>query len=137
MLCFSPIVNHNDKNLVQGCGQFKVFEEFSSLQFVVHCTSPYICKSCVSKLWKQQGLHDNLKKIDEDLFNDYISKAFKAGLTVKKKFQESVDSSPSPEKRILLSRRIGFLFTKLRHSHLLPRKPLVLSQQFPFLPLDR
>ena len=35
------------------------------------------------------------------LFNDYSSKAFKAWLTVKKKFQES-DSS----------RRIGFLFTE-------------------------
>ena len=43
-----------------------------------------------------------MKKIDEDLFNDYSSKAFKAGLTVKKKFEESVYSSASPEKRILL-----------------------------------
>ena len=42
MLCFSPIVNHNDKNLVQGRGQFKVFEEISSFQFVVHCPSPYM-----------------------------------------------------------------------------------------------
>ena len=42
VLCFSPIVNHNDKNLVHGGGQFKVFEEISSLQFVVHCPSPYI-----------------------------------------------------------------------------------------------
>ena len=71
MLCFSPIVNHNDKNLVQGRRQFKVFEEISSLQFVVHCPLPYICKSCFAKLQNRQGLHDNLKKIDEDLFNDY------------------------------------------------------------------
>ena len=81
-------MNHNDKNLIQGRGQFKVFEEISSLQFVVHSTSPYICKSCVAKLRKRRGLHDNLKKIDEDLFNDYSLKAFKAGLTVKKNFQE-------------------------------------------------
>ena len=46
VLCFSPIVNHNDKNLVQGRGQFKVFEEISSLHLVVHCPSPYISKSC-------------------------------------------------------------------------------------------
>ena len=41
------------------------------------------------------------------LFNDYSSKAFKAGLTVKKKFQESVDSSASPEKRILLDESVS------------------------------
>ena len=46
VLCFSLIVNHNDKNLNQGRGQFKVFEEISSLHPVVHCPSPYICKSC-------------------------------------------------------------------------------------------
>ena len=105
VLCFSPIVNHN-KNIVQGRGHFKVFEEISSLQFVVHCPSRYICKSCVTKLRKRRGLHDNLKKIDEDLFNDYSSKAFKAGLTVKK-FQESVDSSASLEKRILLDESVS------------------------------
>ena len=97
-------MNHNDKNLVQGRGQFKVFEEISSLQFVVHCTSPYTCKSCFANFRKRRGLHDNLKKINEDLFNDYSSKAFKAGLTVTKKFQEIVDSSASPEKRILLDK---------------------------------
>ena len=100
-------MNHDDKNLVQGRGQFKVFEEISSLQFVVHFTSPYICKSCVAKLQKRRGLHDNLKKFDEYLFNDYSSKAFKAGLTVKKKFQESVDSTASPEKRILLDESVS------------------------------
>ena len=41
------------------------------------------------------------------LFNDYSSKAFKAGLTVKKMFQESVDSSASPEKRILLDKSVS------------------------------
>ena len=56
---------------------------------------------------KRRGLHDSLKKIDEDLFNEYSSKAFKAGLTVKKKFQESVDSSASSEKRILLDESVS------------------------------
>ena len=120
VLCFSLIVNHNDKNLVQGHGQFKVFEEISSLQFVVHCPSRYICKSCVAKLRKRRGLHDNLKKIDEDLFNDYRSKAFKAGLTVKKKFRESVDSSALPKKRILLDESVSCSpnsLTSIHHSH--------------------
>ena len=61
----------------------------------------------MAKLQKRRGLHDNLKKIDVDLFNDYSSKAFKAGLTVKKKFQESVDSSALPEKRILLDESVS------------------------------
>ena len=126
-------MNHIDKNLVQGRGQFKIFEEISSLQFVVHFTSPYICKSSVAKLRKRRGLHDNLKKIGEELFNDYSSKAFKAGLTVKKKFQESVDLS------LWLRRRSEFFSTNrflvhrtvlLRHSHLLPRKPLNNSSHF-------
>ena len=33
VLCFSPIVNHNDKNLVQGRGQLKVL--FSLLFILV------------------------------------------------------------------------------------------------------
>ena len=33
VLCFSPIVNHNDKNIVQGRGEFKVYEKILSLQF--------------------------------------------------------------------------------------------------------
>ena len=65
----------------------------------------YICKSCIAKLRKRRGLHDNLKKINEDLFNDYISKGFKAGLA--EKFQESVGSSASPEKRILLDESVS------------------------------
>ena len=81
--------------------------------------------------------HDNLKKIGKDLFNDYSSKAFKAGLTIKKKFQESVDSSASPEKRILLDESVScscdHRTVLLRHSHLLPRKPLVLSLNRPVI----
>ena len=72
-------MNYNDKNLVQGRGQFKVFEEISSLQFVVHSSSPCICKSCVAKLRKRRRLHDNLKKIGEELFNDYSSKPSRQG----------------------------------------------------------
>ena len=41
VLCFSSIMNHNNKNLGQSHGQFKVIEEIHSLQFVVHYTSLY------------------------------------------------------------------------------------------------
>jgi len=48
-----------------------------------------------------------VRKIEDELFSDYSSKAFKAGLTVKKKKietlgKDSVGTSASPEKRILL-----------------------------------
>ena len=59
------------------------------------------------KLRKWRGLYANVRKIEDELFSDYSSKAFKAGLTVKKKKietlrKDSVGTLASPEKRILL-----------------------------------
>ena len=107
VLCFSTILKNNDRNLVKSRSEFKVQEEILSLQFIVHETSPYICRSCVVKLRKRRGLYANVRKIEDELFSDYSSKAFKAGLTVKKKKietlgKDSVGTSASPEKRILL-----------------------------------
>ena len=87
VLCFSTILKNNDRNLVKSCSEFKVQEEILSLQFIVHETSPYmyICRSCVGKLRKRRGLYANVRKIEDELFSNYISKAFKAGLTVKKR----------------------------------------------------
>ena len=85
VLCFSTILKNNDRNLVKSRREFKVQEEILSLQFIVHETSPYICRSCVGKLRKRRGLFANVRKIEDELFSDYSSKAFKAGLTVKKK----------------------------------------------------
>ena len=50
VLCFSTILKNNDRNLVKSRSEFKVQEEILSLQFIVHETSPYICRSCVGKL---------------------------------------------------------------------------------------
>ena len=52
-----------------------------------------------------------MRKIGDELFSDYSSKAFKAGLTVKKKKietlgKDSVGTSASPEKRILLEESV-------------------------------
>ena len=58
-------------------------------QFIVHETLPYICRSCVGKLRKRRGLYANVRKIEDELFSDYSSKAFKAGLTVKKKDRDT------------------------------------------------
>ena len=114
VLCFSTILKNNDRNLVKSRSEFKVQEEILSLQFIVHETSPYICRSCLGKLRKRRGLHANVRKIEDELFSDYSSKAFKAGLTVKKKKKkkmetlgkDSVGTSASPEKRILLEESV-------------------------------
>ena len=50
VLCFSTILKNNDRNLVKSRSEFKVQEEILSLQFIVHETSPYICRLCVGKL---------------------------------------------------------------------------------------
>ena len=112
VLCFSTILKYNDRNLVKSRSEFKVQEEILSLQFIVHETSPYICRSCVGKLRKRRGLYANVRKIEDELFSDYSSKAFKAGLTVKKKKKietlgkDSVGTSASPEKQILLEESV-------------------------------
>ena len=85
VLCFSTILKNNDRNLVKSRNEFKVQEEILSLQFIVHVTSPYICRSCAGKLRKRRGLYANVRKIEDELFSDYSSKAFKAGLTLKKR----------------------------------------------------
>ena len=156
-LCVSPIVKHSDRNLVQGCGEFKVDEENLSLEFAVHSATPYIyiyiymnltrpksslslnllliltrearsrearvvmgrrkegrllsflfllpvtprsplghascfasrdsiettgdqsvCEPCAGHLQKRHGLFNNLRKIEEEFFDEYSSKAFKA-----------------------------------------------------------
>ena len=62
VLCFSTILKNNDRNLVKSRSEFKVQEEILSLQFIVHETSPYICRSCVGKLRKRIGLYANVRK---------------------------------------------------------------------------
>ena len=77
-----------------------------SLKFTVHDTSHHICKQCLRKLQKLCGLCTNLRELDEDFFRSYNSKAYKAGLSIKKKAVQlhdlTVEESVSPEKRILL-----------------------------------
>ena len=43
----------------------------------------------MGKLRKRRGLDANVRKIEDELFSDYSSKAFKAGLTVKKKDRDT------------------------------------------------
>ena len=75
------------------------------LKFAVHDTSHHICKQCLRKLQKRCGLRTNLRELDEEIFQSYNSKAYKAGLSIKKKAVQrhdlTAEKSVSPKKRIL------------------------------------
>jgi len=89
VLCFSTILKNNNRNLVKSRSEFKNQEKILSLQYIAHETSPYICRSCVGKLRKRRGLYANVRKVEDELCSDYSSKAFKAGLTVKKRDRDT------------------------------------------------
>ena len=93
------------RNLVRGRGKFNVYEEIISLQFTVHDASHHICKQYLRKLQKRRGLCTNLRELDEEIFQSYSSKAYKARLSIKKKavqvYDLTAEESVSPEKIIL------------------------------------
>ena len=90
-----------------------VYEEIISLQFTVHDTSLHICKQCLRKLQKRRGLRTNLRELDEEISQSCSSKAYKAGLPIKKKAVQvhdiTAEKSVSPEKRILLEESSSWL----------------------------
>ena len=77
---------------------------FFKIYCAQHITS--FCKQCLRKLQKWCGLCTNLRELDKEIFQSYSSKAYKAGLSIKKKAVQlqdlTVEESVSPEKRILL-----------------------------------
>ena len=83
-----------------------MYQEIISLQLTVHDTSHYIYKQCLRKLQERRGLRTNLRELDEEICQSYSSKAYKAGLSIKKKAVRvhdlTAEESVSPEKRILL-----------------------------------
>ena len=95
----------NVRNLVPEGGKFNVYEEIISLQFTVHDASHHICKQYLRKLQKRRGLWTNLRELDEEIFQSYSSKAYKARLSIKKKavqvYDLTAEESVSPEKIIL------------------------------------
>ena len=87
VLCFLPIVKHSDRNLVQvrDRGEFKVDEAGKPFTRVC-CT---LCDADVH-LWTMRwtsteatlmNFSITYEKFEEEFFNEYSSKAFKAGLT--------------------------------------------------------
>ena len=84
ILCFETLAKHGDRNLVAGKSQTN--KALNDLHFVVHQTSPYFCKQCVTAIKKRYSLHEKLKEIDErNLSCNYHSKSTKVGLSVKLK----------------------------------------------------
>ena len=87
------------RNLVRGRGKFNVYEEIISLQFTVHDASHRIRKQYLRKIQQRHGLRTNLRELDEEIFQSYSSKAYKAGLSIKKKAVKVHDETVSPEKK--------------------------------------
>ena len=56
ILCFDPLLNGTDLNLVNG--KSKIIAELEDLPFVVHDLLPYICKKCLAAIKK----HVNVKR---------------------------------------------------------------------------
>ena len=61
VLRFLPITKHNDQNLVEGRGVFKVTDEIASLDFAVTHASPYICRTFCRKAAKATCSHQQLE----------------------------------------------------------------------------
>ena len=76
-----------------------MYEEIISLQFTVHEASHRICKQCLRKLQKRHELRTKLRELDEEIFQSYSSKAYKAWLSIKEKAVKVHDESVSPEKK--------------------------------------
>ena len=63
ILCFETLAKHGDRNLVAGKSQTN--KALGDLHFVVHQTSPYFCKQCVTAIKKRYSLNEKLKQLDE------------------------------------------------------------------------
>jgi hypothetical protein len=88
VLCFEPLLNATDLNLVDG--KCKVNAELEDLPFVVYRSSPYICKKCLAALKKRKNLKENLHKTNEQLTLLYRQKCEEYGFSIKRRDAGSV-----------------------------------------------
>ena len=67
--CGLSMVKSTDKNLVDGRrgNNFKVREEWLSLQCKVEIDSTHICRNCLSVLSKQRALLTNLHEVNSNI----------------------------------------------------------------------
>ena len=90
ILCFEPLLKATDHNLIDG--KTKVNAELEDLPFVVHRSSPYICKRCLAVMKKRKNMKENLCKTDEQLTLLYRQKCQEYGFSMKQRDPESVVS---------------------------------------------
>ncbi len=88
VLCFEPLLKATDLNLVDG--KTKVKADLEDLPFVVHPSSPYICKGCLRVVKKRKGFKENLRKTDEQLTLLYRQKCGESGFSLKRRETGSV-----------------------------------------------
>lgn len=83
VLCFEALSKTTDRNLIDG--KSKVNVELDDLPFVVHRSSPYICKQCLTVVKKRKSLKEKLLETDERLTSLYRQKCGEHSFTVKRK----------------------------------------------------
>ncbi len=59
--CVMPLSKGPNRYLVQNKGEFSVQDEISDLDFVVHPTSPYICRGCLRALQQRRNAKKSFK----------------------------------------------------------------------------
>ena len=69
ILCFGPLLKGTDLDLVNR--KSKIIAELEDLPFVVHDSSPYICKRCLAATKKRSNLKKNLSTIEDELTSQY------------------------------------------------------------------
>ena len=61
IICFTALSKGPNRYLVQNKGEFSVQDEISDLDFVVHPTSPYICRGCLRVLQQRRNAKKSFK----------------------------------------------------------------------------
>ena len=89
ILCFTALSKGPNRYLVQNKGEFSVQDEISDLDFVVHPTSPYICRGCLRVLQQRRNAKKKLQDLNEKLLSQYRDNATTRGLSIKRKATES------------------------------------------------
>ena len=85
VLCFSLLAKAYDRNLVENKGEFSVKSEIQDLHFVVHSTSPHICRACFRTLQHRRNHKNKVDDLENNLLSKYREKAGERGLVIKTK----------------------------------------------------
>ena len=70
-LCAIELESQIDFNLVNGSGEFRPIDAISQLPFTIENKSPYVCRTCKSKLKSYVQSKEKTRKIEEELRFNY------------------------------------------------------------------